>query len=55
MWISGTSQYAIRAVVHVAVHGEVAPVRGGPLAEALDGPRHYLSKTRHRRARAGGL
>lgn len=55
MWISGTSQYAIRAVVHVAVHGEDAPVRVGPIAEALDVPRNYLSKTLHVLAREGVL
>jgi Rrf2 family protein len=55
MWISGTSQYAIRAVVHVAVHGEDAPVRVGPMAEALDVPRNYLSKTLHVLAREGLL
>ncbi|MDQ8153295.1 MAG: Rrf2 family transcriptional regulator [Gemmatimonadota bacterium] len=55
MWISGTSQYAIRAVVHVAAHGVDAPVRVGPIAEALDVPRNYLSKTLHALARAGVL
>ncbi len=55
MWISGTSQYAIRAVVHVAVHGADAPVRVGPMAEALDVPRNYLSKTLHVLAREGVL
>jgi Rrf2 family iron-sulfur cluster assembly transcriptional regulator len=55
MWITGTSQYAIRAVVHVAEHGTEAPVRVGPIAEALDVPRNYLSKTLHALARAGVL
>ncbi|MBM3908297.1 MAG: Rrf2 family transcriptional regulator [Gemmatimonadetes bacterium] len=55
MWISGTSQYAVRAVVHVAEHGTAAPVRVGPIAEALDVPRNYLSKTLHALARAGVL
>jgi len=55
MWISGTSQYAIRAVVHVAMHGADAPVRVGPIAEALDVPRNYLSKTLHVLAREGVL
>jgi len=55
MWISGTSQYAIRAVVHVAVHGADAPVRVGPIAEALKVPRNYLSKTLHVLAREGVL
>jgi Rrf2 family protein len=55
MWISGTSQYAIRAVVYVARHGVAAPVRVGPTAAALDVPRNYLSKTLHVLARAGVL
>lgn len=55
MWISGTSQYAIRAVVYVATHGAEAPVRVAPIAEALGVPRNYLSKTLHQLARAGIL
>ena len=55
MLISGTSQYAIRAVVYVATHGADAPVRVGPIAEALDVPRNYLSKTLHLLARSGVL
>lgn len=55
MWISGTSQYAIRAVVHIAAHGVDAPVRVGPIAVALDVPQNYLSKTLHQLARAGVL
>ena len=55
MWISGTSQYAIRAVVYVATHGAEAPVRVEPIAKALDVPRNYLSKTLHLLARDGVL
>lgn len=55
MWISGTSQYAIRAVAHIAEHGVEAPVRVGPIADALDVPRNYLSKTLHALSRAGVL
>ena len=55
MWISSTSQYAIRAVVYVATHGTDAPVRVGPMATALDVPQNYLSKTLHMLARAGVL
>lgn len=55
MWISGTSQYAIRAVVYVAAQGADVPVRVGPIADALDVPRNYLSKTLHVLARAGIL
>jgi Rrf2 family protein len=55
MWISGTSQYAIRAVVYVAANGVDEPVRVGPIATALDVPQNYLSKTLHQLARAGVL
>lgn len=55
MWISGTSQYAIRAVVYVALHGVERPVRVAPIAAALKVPRNYLSKTLHLLARAGVL
>ena len=55
MWISGTSQYAIRAVVYVATQGADARVRVGPIATALDVPQNYLSKTLHQLARSGVL
>lgn len=55
MWISGTSQYAIRAVVYVATKGVDMPVRVGPIATALGVPQNYLSKTLHQLARAGVL
>jgi Rrf2 family protein len=55
MWISGTSQYAIRAVVYVATAGEEVPVQVGPIADALGVPQNYLSKTLHQLARVGVL
>jgi Rrf2 family protein len=55
MWISGTSQYAIRAVVYVATAGKEVPVQVGPIAEALGVPQNYLSKTLHQLARVGVL
>lgn len=55
MWISGTTQYALRAVLHVAEHGREGPVRVEAIAEALKMPRNYLSKTLHALARAGVL
>ncbi len=55
MWISGTAQYAIRAVVHLALHGREEPLRVDAIAEALEVPRNYLSKTLHALARAGVL
>jgi Rrf2 family protein len=55
MWISGTTQYAIRAVLFVAEHGAEEPVRVEAIAGALQVPRNYLSKTLHALARAGVL
>jgi Rrf2 family protein len=55
MWITNTSQYAIRAVVYVATQATDEPVRVGPIASALDVPQNYLSKTLHALARAGVL
>jgi Rrf2 family protein len=55
MCISGTSQYAIRAVVFLATHGADKPVRVVPMAAALRVPRNYLSKTLHVLARSGVL
>lgn len=55
MWISGTTQYALRAVLFVAEHGADEPVRVDAIAAALNVPRNYLSKTLHALARAGVL
>jgi len=55
MWLNGTSQYAIRAVLYVADHAEPGPVRVEDIATALRCPRNYLSKTLHTLARAGVL
>lgn len=55
MWISGTTQYAIRAVLYVAEHGADEPVRVDAIAGALGLPRNYLSKTLHALSRAGVL
>jgi Rrf2 family iron-sulfur cluster assembly transcriptional regulator len=55
MWLNSTSQYAIRAVVHIAEHGADAPVSVASIASALRSPRNYLSKTLHLLARAGVL
>jgi Rrf2 family iron-sulfur cluster assembly transcriptional regulator len=53
--LSQTSAYALRAVLHLADHagpgGRAVPV--GEIAQALDVPRNYLSKTLHQLARAG--
>lgn len=55
MLLSGTTQYAIRAVVHVAEHAAEGPLRVDDIATALDVPRNYLSKTLHQLVRAGVL
>lgn len=55
MWISGTTQYALRAVLYVAEHGAEDPVRVDAIAGALNVPRNYLSKTLHALAQAGVL
>lgn len=53
--LSQTAEYALRAVLHVAEHGRERPVPVGEIAEALDVPRNYLSKTLHQLSRAGVL
>jgi len=54
MLLSQTSQYAVRAVIHLAERrGE--PSQVGAIAEALGIPRNYLSKILHRLAGAGVL
>ena len=55
MLVSQTVEYALRAVLQIARDPDGAPVRVGDIAEALDVPRNYLSKTLHRLARAGIL
>ncbi|HEU4566083.1 MAG TPA: Rrf2 family transcriptional regulator [Gemmatimonadaceae bacterium] len=51
--LSQTAQYALRAVLHIAEHGAEHPVPVGDIAQALEVPRNYLSKTLHQLARAG--
>lgn len=51
--LSQTAQYALRAVLHIAEHGADRPVPVGDIAQALEVPRNYLSKTLHQLARAG--
>lgn len=53
--LSQTAEYALRAVMHVAEHGVERPVAVGDIAQALDVPRNYLSKTLHQLSRAGVL
>jgi len=47
MWLNSTAQHAIRAVVYLAAEASDGPVSVEAVAEALDAPRNYLSKTLH--------
>jgi Rrf2 family protein len=51
--LSQTAEYALRAVLYIAEFGADRPVAVGDIAQALDVPRNYLSKTLHQLARAG--
>jgi len=50
--LSGTAEYALRAVVFLAREGSDAPVRADDLAAAVEVPRNYLSKILHELTRA---
>ena len=51
-----TAEYALKAVAYIAAaEAEGRPARVPEIAEALDVPRNYLSKTLHQLARAGVL
>jgi Rrf2 family protein len=53
--ISQTAEYALRAVIHLAEHGEGVPLHVAEVARALGAPRNYLSKTLHELVREGFL
>lgn len=53
--LSRTAEYALRAVLLVAREPGGSPVGAARLAEALDIPRNYLSKTLHQLGRSGIL
>jgi Rrf2 family iron-sulfur cluster assembly transcriptional regulator len=55
MWLSGTSQSALRAVLYLAGQPAGRPVPVDEIADALDCPRNYLSKTLYALTRAGVL
>lgn len=55
MWLTGTAQTALHAVVCIAQHGGGAPMRVDDVAARLATPRNYLSKTMHQLARSGVL
>ncbi len=45
--LSQTAEYALRAVLYLAMHTEEQPVSVDTIAEALTLPRNYLSKVLH--------
>lgn len=53
--LSSTAEYALKAVLHLAEHGEGRHVRVGEIADAVGVPRNYLSKILHELARDGTL
>lgn len=53
--LSQTAEYALRAVVLLAARPSGSTARVGELADALDIPQNYLSKTLHVLTRAGVL
>ncbi len=53
--LSQTSEYALRAVLHLGAQESDEPVRVGDIAEALGVPQNYLSKVLHVLAREGIL
>jgi Rrf2 family protein len=53
--LSLTSEYALRAVIYLAQTSARAPVKLEQVAERLEVPKNYLSKTLHLLARAGVL
>ena len=53
--LSQTAEYALRTVLYLAAAQQDTLFRAAELAEALDIPRNYLSKTLHLLARAGVL
>lgn len=53
--LSGTAEYALRAVVYLAGRPRKERVRATQLADAIDVPPNYLSKILHELVRAGVL
>jgi Rrf2 family protein len=53
--LSQTAEYALRAALYIAEHGDAEPYTVTQLAGALRIPQNYLSKTMHILARQGVL
>jgi Rrf2 family protein len=53
--LSGTAEYALRAVVYLAGHPDESPVAARELSEAVDVPPNYMAKILHELGRAGIL
>jgi Rrf2 family protein len=53
--LSGTAEYALRAVVYIAREANGRPVKSADLSEATGIPKNYLSKILMDLARAGVL
>jgi Rrf2 family protein len=53
--LSGTAQYALRAVLHLAAHRDDAPIPAANIAAALDIPDNYLGKILYQLGRQGIL
>ncbi len=53
--LSHTAEYALRAALYLAEHGQDRLIQVGEMAEALRIPRNYLSKILHSLTRHGVL
>jgi Rrf2 family protein len=53
--LSGTAEYALRAIIYLAQHGQNGRVAAAEVSEALEIPANYLGKILHELARAGVL
>ncbi|MFW5947324.1 MAG: RrF2 family transcriptional regulator [Gemmatimonadota bacterium] len=51
-FMSRTAEHAVRAILHLAVHGP-EPVKAATIARELGAPANYMSKTLHALAGAG--
>jgi Rrf2 family protein len=55
MWLSGTAQQALHAVLCIAAGAEHGPVRVDEIAHVIGCPRNYLSKVLYSLVKAGVL